>query len=270
MSAELDLLFVYGTLMTRARGSLGADMRARLKDTSVSLGAATMPGRLFGMGTFPVMIAAAAPSDIVHGEVLRLHDPEAAFVWLDPYEGIEPGHRRAGEYERVRRTVLLASGERKHTSIFGGTSDGYLFELRVYGPDRHELHAWGKPFSEPGIYGLVARETQQEGGGATITIDGLAGHPDGITRTFRVIRGPDRFEMIPGGPPIVDGQPCSPLRSLCLLLFIALLFIRGWPSNQLRPAHRQRSSARRRRAGAVSCRESARCRRRRNRESNRR
>lgn len=103
--------------------------------------------------------------------------------------------------------VLLGSGERKHTSIFGGTSDGYLFELRVYGPDKHQLYAWGKPFSEPGIYGLVARETQEEGGVATITIDGLAGHPDGITRTFRVVRGPDRFEMIPGGPPIVDGQP---------------------------------------------------------------
>ena len=103
--------------------------------------------------------------------------------------------------------VLLASGERKHTSIFGGTSDGYLFELRVHGPDKHELHSWGKPFSEPGIYGLVASETQQDDGGTTITIDGLAGHPDGITRTFRVIRGPDRFEMIPGGPPIVDGQP---------------------------------------------------------------
>jgi gamma-glutamylcyclotransferase (GGCT)/AIG2-like uncharacterized protein YtfP len=104
-------LFVYGTLMTRARGSLGADMRARLKETSISLGDATIPGRLFDMGTFPVMIEAAARSDVVHGEMLHLRDPEAAFHWLDPYEGITPGHRRAGEYDRVRRTVQLASGE---------------------------------------------------------------------------------------------------------------------------------------------------------------
>lgn len=111
MNEGTDLLFVYGTLLTRARGELGADMRARLKETSTSLGAATIPGRLFDMGTYPVMIAAAAPSDTVHGEVLRLRDPEAVFVWLDPYEGITPGHRRQGEYERVRRPVRLHTGE---------------------------------------------------------------------------------------------------------------------------------------------------------------
>jgi len=108
---ETTDLFVYGTLLTRARGALGADMRARLKTESTSLGEATIPGRLFDMGTFPVMLEAAAPSDIVHGEVLRLRDPEAVFVWLDPYEGITPGHKREGEYERVRRSVRLASGE---------------------------------------------------------------------------------------------------------------------------------------------------------------
>jgi len=104
-------LFVYGTLLTRARGELGADMRARLKNASTSLGEATIPGRLFDLGTFPVMIAAAVPTDVVQGEVLRLDDPEGVFVWLDPYEGFTPGHKRHGEYERVRRTVRLASGE---------------------------------------------------------------------------------------------------------------------------------------------------------------
>ena len=86
-------------------------MRARLKKVSTSLGEATIAGRLFDLGTFPVMIAAAAPSDVVHGEVLRLDDPESVFVWLDPYEGFTPGHRREGEYERVRRQVRLHSGE---------------------------------------------------------------------------------------------------------------------------------------------------------------
>ncbi|MCI0358410.1 MAG: hypothetical protein L0211_08005, partial [Planctomycetaceae bacterium] len=102
---------------------------------------------------------------------------------------------------------LPAGGPRKHTSFIGGTSDGYVFELRVHGADKHEMLAWGKPFSEPGIYGLVAREEFDSDGQATLVVDGLAGHPDGITRAFRVVRGPDRFEMIPGGPPIVDGQP---------------------------------------------------------------
>lgn len=118
MSETSHLLFVYGTLLTRARGELGADMRSRLKEVSTSLGEATIPGRLFDLVTFPVMIAPAAPADIVHGEVLRLDDPESAFVWLDPYEGIMPGHKRQGEYERVRRTVRLASGEALETWVY--------------------------------------------------------------------------------------------------------------------------------------------------------
>lgn len=111
MSDASRLLFVYGTLMTRARGELGADMRARLAKESASLGEAVIAGRLFDMGTFPVMIAPAAPADMVHGELLRLDDPERAFVWLDPYEGITPGHRRQGEYERVRREIRRSNGE---------------------------------------------------------------------------------------------------------------------------------------------------------------
>jgi gamma-glutamylcyclotransferase (GGCT)/AIG2-like uncharacterized protein YtfP len=118
MSERNDLLFVYGTLLTRARGELGAEMRARLKKVSTSLGEATIPGRLFDLGTFPVMIAAAQPSDVVHGEVLRLDDAESIFVWLDPYEGITPGHRRQGEYERVRRTERLQSGETLETWVY--------------------------------------------------------------------------------------------------------------------------------------------------------
>ncbi len=111
MTTETNYLFVYGTLLTRAGGELGADMRTRLGQESASLGEATIPGRLFSLGTFPVMLEPAAASDTVHGEVLRLDDPESIFVWLDPYEGITPGHKRQGEYERVRRSVRLASGE---------------------------------------------------------------------------------------------------------------------------------------------------------------
>lgn len=118
MSGASHFLFVYGTLMTRARGELGADMRARLAKESASLGEAAIPGRLFDMGTFPVMIAPASPSDIVHGELLRLDDPERAFAWLDPYEGITPGHRRQGEYERVRRTVQRANGDTSEVWVY--------------------------------------------------------------------------------------------------------------------------------------------------------
>lgn len=101
--------------------------------------------------------------------------------------------------------VLPAAGNRKFTSIVGGTSDGYLFELRILGEGKYELSSWGKPFAEPGIWGLVAREEFDDTGHSTVTIDGLAGWEGGITRAFRAVRGPDRFELIPGSPPVVDG-----------------------------------------------------------------
>ncbi len=111
MSGTGNLLFVYGTLMTSARGELGTDMRARLKEVSTSLGEAAIAGRLFDMGCYPVMIAPESSSDIVHGELLRLDDPESAFVWLDPYEGFVPGQLRENEYERVRRPIQRPGGE---------------------------------------------------------------------------------------------------------------------------------------------------------------
>ena len=138
MSERNDLLFVYGTLLTRARGELGADMRARLKKVSSSLGEATIPGRLFDLGTFPVMIAAAAPSDVVHGEVLQLDDPESTFVWLDPYEGITPGHRRQDEYERVLSRIEI---EELHATATD--------KVRERGHDRLPTFAAGRDLSRP-------------------------------------------------------------------------------------------------------------------------
>lgn len=123
MSDDGNLLFVYGTLMTRARGELGADMRARLKETSTSLGEAAIDGRLFDMGSYPVMIAPAAPADVVHGEMLRLADPEKVFVWLDPYEGFVPGRAQGNEYERTRRTVRLANGDRQEAWVYFYVAD---------------------------------------------------------------------------------------------------------------------------------------------------
>ncbi len=108
----MNYFFVYGTLMTQSQSELGADMRARLGSAAAQwLGPATVPGRLVHLDGYPGMVAPVATADIVHGEVFELADPDAIFEWLDAYEGITPGHKREGEYERVRRPVRLASGE---------------------------------------------------------------------------------------------------------------------------------------------------------------
>ena len=104
-------LFVYGTLMTRARGRLGASQRARLGLKGTSLGAATIAGRLVNLGTYPGLLEPAAAGDTVHGELFRLDRPEEVISWLDSYEGIPSEPTPHDEYVRVLTPARLATGE---------------------------------------------------------------------------------------------------------------------------------------------------------------
>jgi gamma-glutamylcyclotransferase (GGCT)/AIG2-like uncharacterized protein YtfP len=103
-------LFVYGTLMTAAEGAgLGKPQRARLQREGVSLGAATIQGRLYDLGRYPALVASDRAADQAHGEVFRLTNPISSFRWLDVYENVVPGSP-ANEYERVVRPVRCSSG----------------------------------------------------------------------------------------------------------------------------------------------------------------
>lgn len=111
MSGGTALLFVYGTLMTTARGTLGADMRAQLGSAATWLGPATIAGRLVDLGAYPGLVAPVALSDIVHGELFELADPGAVLEWLDAYEGVSAGGAASDEYERTILPVRLESGD---------------------------------------------------------------------------------------------------------------------------------------------------------------
>ena len=104
-------LFVYGTLMTRARGMLGASQRARLGLKGTSLGDATIAGRLVNLGTYPGLLEPTAPGDLVHGELFRLDQPDEVISWLDSYESVSPQPTPHDEYVRVLTPARLATGE---------------------------------------------------------------------------------------------------------------------------------------------------------------
>lgn len=107
----LENLFLYGTLRPSALGRLGRVRRERLKKHSVSLGAASMAGRLYDLGFYPGAIESSLAGEHVHGEAVRMPDPSAIFDWLDVYEGIGAhGGSRFG-FERVQRPVFLAGGD---------------------------------------------------------------------------------------------------------------------------------------------------------------
>ncbi len=108
-------LFVYGTLMPAAQSDYGRKMRDRLARESQHLGPATMAGRLYDLGRYPGLFAPQAPSDIVHGGLLRLATPAATLTWLDAYEGVRPADviefpSETFEYERVEAQATTADG----------------------------------------------------------------------------------------------------------------------------------------------------------------
>jgi gamma-glutamylcyclotransferase (GGCT)/AIG2-like uncharacterized protein YtfP len=121
-------LFVYGTLMTRASGRLGAVQRARLAHKGTSLGAATIAGQLIDLGTYPGLLAPAAPDDVVHGELFKLDQPDEVIAWLDSYEGIPSEPTPHDEYARVLVPARPAAGGEVAAWVYryrGGTASRF-------------------------------------------------------------------------------------------------------------------------------------------------
>ena len=115
-------LFVYGTLMSHAKGQLGTDQRQRLASESYLLGQARITGQLFDLGDYPALALEKDSALFVYGEVLDLHDPIATFAWLDTYEGIDPTKLAENEYRRVVHSVELKNS---------GPTEAWVYALNV-------------------------------------------------------------------------------------------------------------------------------------------
>lgn len=116
--AGCEHLFVYGTLMSSASDGMGIEARARLHREARRIGSAVAPGRLYDLGRYPGLVADKAADTVVHGEVVRLHDPERSLVWLDAYESIDPRPGAANEYVRTLAMVTLDNGARTEAWLY--------------------------------------------------------------------------------------------------------------------------------------------------------
>jgi gamma-glutamylcyclotransferase (GGCT)/AIG2-like uncharacterized protein YtfP len=109
-----DLIFVYGSLLSRIAHPMGE----RLRGAADLVGAAHVQGRLYRVSWYPCAILSDDAADHVHGEVYRLRDAPHGLQWLDEYEGITPGTTTPGptgvaasdEYMRRLVPVRLDSG----------------------------------------------------------------------------------------------------------------------------------------------------------------
>jgi gamma-glutamylcyclotransferase (GGCT)/AIG2-like uncharacterized protein YtfP len=86
MGDRQDLLFVYGTLMR----SFDHPMAKLLSRSADFVGDARCRGRLYLVKHYPGLVLSDDASDVVFGELLRLHTPEASLVTFDDYEGCGP------------------------------------------------------------------------------------------------------------------------------------------------------------------------------------
>ncbi len=111
-------LFVYGTLMSWAKGALGLNERKRLSREARSLGPATLRGRLYELGQYPGLIISNVDEDVVHGEVFELFRPAVTLQWLDHYEGVRCERGELDDYRRETVEVTLADSAVVKVSVY--------------------------------------------------------------------------------------------------------------------------------------------------------
>jgi gamma-glutamylcyclotransferase (GGCT)/AIG2-like uncharacterized protein YtfP len=114
-----DLLFVYGTLMSRFHNVNAIALR----QAATLVGAATYRGKMFrvagprGVLVYPVVIASDDPADVVHGELYRLIDCRV-LDRLDAYEGCAVDSPQPHEYRREIAQVTLENGATAEAMLY--------------------------------------------------------------------------------------------------------------------------------------------------------
>jgi hypothetical protein len=123
-----------------------------------------------------------------------------------------PGREPWASLDVVAVQPRRSKDEGAYTSLVGGTSDGYLFELRISPEARFTLRGRGRPSAQGCFQGLVPGTTRTGAKSArkneaAQTFFGVVGNLDGMPRGFAFSQGGGTSAIIPGNIPKVDGQP---------------------------------------------------------------
>jgi hypothetical protein len=92
------------------------------------------------------------------------------------------------------------------TSLVGGTSEGYLFELRIFPKGKFQFRPRGRPSAQGCFQGLVPDTRPGAGKGGGQTFFGVVGTKDGMPRGFSFSQGGGTSSVAPGPIPRVDEQ----------------------------------------------------------------
>jgi gamma-glutamylcyclotransferase (GGCT)/AIG2-like uncharacterized protein YtfP len=100
------LFFFYGSLLPEQLPGAMAMMAPLMS----SLGAATVRGRMYDLGTHPGGIFDNSADGDIHGEVFQLPDQEDLLERLDSYEGYDPDQPESSFFVRREIPVHLGNG----------------------------------------------------------------------------------------------------------------------------------------------------------------
>lgn len=123
MMARPRYLFVYGTLRSGARGPAQERLMRGLR----LVGRASIPGRVYDTGPYPVGTPPVNDADRIVGELYAMDaDADALLAALDEYEGIDAAHPDDSLFMRLAVDAMRDDGTRTPTWVylFNGSTDG--------------------------------------------------------------------------------------------------------------------------------------------------
>lgn len=107
-------LFVYGTLRLEHGHPLGIE----LGQEADPRGRATVRGRLFDVGEYPVAVPSDEQADIIIGEIYHLPSKHRLWSVLDDYEAFYPHDPNCSYFERVTATAEDEAGRACRVQIY--------------------------------------------------------------------------------------------------------------------------------------------------------
>ncbi len=102
---ELDLLFVYGTLMHAISTEMSALMRAHATRHTEGY----FLGKVYDLGEYPGAVLSGSPQDKVWGQVYQIQQAGHVFPLLDAYEGIGAEYAVPHMYLRKKVPIVCDS-----------------------------------------------------------------------------------------------------------------------------------------------------------------
>lgn len=105
--AEHVYLFVYGTLLRSANGTL----HSLLQDYAEFVADATLPGQLYEIEGYPGAVPMLGSSTAIIGELYVIGNPEPLFRRLDDYEECSAAYPIPREYLRAQYLVSCVAGD---------------------------------------------------------------------------------------------------------------------------------------------------------------